>query len=400
MIIIIAFLLLLLAGIIYIDFRDILAPAFLSLVVWGFLLFFYGILDHGMYALSERTLYILLLWNVTLCCGALLFSKVNLRHRDEGICSIYINPIIQNVYRIIVFAGTPYLFYIAYKQGMTGDSDFLFNLRMANTGIVKSDYEYGLFEYVIPIAYILLIVELLQYKKGRNKSFLILFLLINFGFGIMAMAKSSFLFKFGGCLLVLMLKSRIAINKILIGVICIVVLMASIQLLRAGDDDTAQVLSKMFYTYIFGGIPALDTIVETDVRSVVPGQLTASFFRNVKNKIGFPASGELEFLNNVFDENNYVYIPTPTNVYTVVSPFYMDFSYCGIICFAFITGAIAGILYRMTRKGQAFGIILYSYIACVLVLQFFAEYIFNNFSYFLQLILWSWILTTRWKCHL
>lgn len=398
MIIFIAFVLLLFSLFIYFISRDILSPAFISPAIWGILLLLYGILDHGMYELSDRILYVLLVWNIMLSLGAITFSRINLWRGERGRHLIYINSNIRKVLLILLFVCTPYLLYIAYLQGIAGGGDFLFNLRMANTGLVESEYNYGILEYIMPLSYILLIVELLLYKKGDSKVLIFLLVLINITFCIVTMAKSSIFFRFGGCLFVLMFKRKISIMKILIGIVILIVLMSSFQLLRTtSDKETDDVLSNMFYTYIFGGLPALDVILEEDVQSVNAGQYTAAFLTNVAVKTGLCQPSELDWNHDIFDENNYVYIPTPTNVYTVVAPFYMDFSYIGIFCFSFITGTIAAIFYRLARKNLLVGIILYSYMVCVLVMQFFSEYIFANISYLIQLIFWSILLTKNWK---
>ena len=93
MIIFIAFVLLLFSLFIYFISRDILSPAFISPAIWGILLLLYGILDHGMYELSDRILYVLLVWNIMLSLGAITFSRINLWRGERGRHLIYINSI-------------------------------------------------------------------------------------------------------------------------------------------------------------------------------------------------------------------------------------------------------------------------------------------------------------------
>ncbi len=387
--------LLLIASFSYYKCRDILAPTVLSPACWGIILLLYNILDHGMYEISLKTKFIILTWNIVLWCSAAFFSKVNIRKKDRGIHHIYINTTIQKLYWIITIIGTPFLLYIAYKQGVTGDSDFLFNLRMANTGIVESKYQYGIFAYIIPIAYVLLICEMLQYQKGQRRLHLFVIIILNVLFAFITMAKSSFLFTFGSCIIILFIKGRISLRQVCIGGLGLVALMSSIQLLRSSDNNVNTVISDMFYTYIFGGLPAFDQIVEADTHSAVPAQFSTSFLRAVGDKLGVIEHVDIpQYSPDIFAKNGYLFVPMPTNVYTTVAPGWMDGGYIGISFFATVIGACAGIFYRLAKKGKTVGVLLYPYMVCVLVLQFFSEYIFNNFSYFLQLILFVYLLSS------
>lgn len=84
------------------------------------------------------------------------------------------------------------------------------------------------------------------------------------------------------------------------------------------------------------------------------------------------------------DFGEFVYVPMPTNVYTIMKPFYQDLGTIGVAFYAFIYGLVTGFIYRKARNGNAFGICMYTYLVFVLTMQFFDELIFVAIPQFLQ----------------
>ena len=166
--------------------------------------------------------------------------------------------------------------------------------------------------------------------------------------------------------------------------------MASFQLLRSGGDDAGDTISDMFYVYTLGGVPALDQIVNSEMTSETKGQYMFAFFHNAVSKLeGEKKRPEKTHKNDLTDEHGYVFVPLPTNVYTVVGPVWIDYGWLGVLLGGLMTGSFAGIFFRLARKGFLWAVIVYAYFTCVLLLQFFGEYVFTNLSYLIQIILLS-----------
>jgi oligosaccharide repeat unit polymerase len=89
----------------------------------------------------------------------------------------------------------------------------------------------------------------------------------------------------------------------------------------------------------------------------------------------------------------FVFVPIPTNVYTMFQPFFIDFGYKGIAFFAAIYGTMSGYFYRLFRNGNSFGKCIYTYIVNVLILQFYQENIFLSLVFVLQFTFFVYILT-------
>lgn len=400
MLIFVSIILFIFSGIVFLKYKDILCPSFISSFLWASLLFFYGILNHGMYSLSNKTLFVILLWNISILSSSLIFSNINITSLGRLIKYPIIITTSNKLLTKIVYIFIPFLFYIGYQQGISGEGGFFFNLRMANTGIIESEHNYGIFEYLIPIAYVLLLSEFIMYKNGTSKRNLYILLIINFLIGILTMAKSAFIFTGLSILFVCMLKKRISFKKLILAFSILIIIISLIQILRSSSDNIAEIILDMFSVYILGGLPALDILITSDTHSVIPGQNSFSFIYNVLSKAGIYNFTDNCYTKNIFIDGSYLLVPYPTNVYTVIAPFYLDFSYWGVIIFGFITGGIAGYFYRRAKKGEGLAYIIYPYICCVLFMQFFSEYIFNNLSYFIQLIFWGVILTRKIKFNI
>ncbi|CAM3673175.1 O-antigen polymerase [Flavobacterium chungbukense] len=389
MILLTAIFLLLLAFLGYLRKKSFIAPTFLSPLSWGIVLFLYGTLDHGMNNLSNEVLVVILIWNLSLLIGAWFFSEVSLSFsilKEESAGKAIFNKSIRNLYYWISVLGSFPLLLIAYKQGTTlGQGSFFFNLRLANTGIVETEYNYGIWQYVFTFAFVSFLIELFTYQKGENKKRIVILIIINLLLSLITMAKSSFFFLFLSVLFSIMFRRKIPIRNLFIVFSILIGILSLLQLLRAGDESN--VISSMFYTYIFGGIPALDQLVKGEMYSVQWGQMTMRFFRLFYGYLGGePLSPNGMIFANDVTEKGYIYVPFPTNVFTVIGPFWLDFGYKGIAIFSFIIGSISGYLYRLALKKRLWAVISYSFFACTLVLQFFGEYVFTNLSYTIQII--------------
>ena len=362
-----------------------IAPTALIPSVWGALLLLYGILDLQLNDLSNTVLYVLLLWVVFSLFGSYVFSTVNLSLGKPKILKVSdFNPSIRSLYYYIAIIGTVVWIYIAYKQitTMSISSNIFTNLRYANihSESEEVEHQYGIFKYTFNIAFVSLLIELFSLNKNkyRVKILIILNILLSF----ITMAKTSFLFLFLSILFSRIFKYKISLKKIIVVSIILFLLMFGIHHIRSEVKNS---IAEIFEIYFFAGLPALDKIVENDMRVTQPGIMSFRFFYNVNTRLFGGNKVAREFLNNV-TQGGYVFVPLPTNVFTVIGPFWWDFGWLGVIAFGFINGALAGILYNKSKQKQTWAIIAYSYIACTLILQFFGEYIFTNLSNTIQII--------------
>lgn len=379
---------LVLAFISAITFRSLIAPSVLVPFIWFFILMFYGIADHGMYELSNGVLFAIFLWVATFYIGSVFFQIVNIKN---NICIGKINPLVRDIYFYITLIGFPFYVYVIYLQGTTmQEGNFLFNLRMANTGIVKSEYDLGILAYVNTFAFVCYIIELFLYNKLYRNRFLIV-LIINIALAVFSMAKTSIFFLIFPAIIMLFIKKRLSRFKLFMALATIVLLFILAGVVRGGDASFDYILD-MFKVYTLGGLPALDILLKEAGAPSVWGMHVFKFFYTFANVFG--AGIDLTNTNDI----GYAYVPFATNVFTVMYPFAADFGYWGIAIFGAINGAVAGMLYRLITKGVVWAYFLYAFWAGTLCLQFFGEYLFTNLSYIIQLLL-LFVLATKFKIN-
>lgn len=385
MLLVFAICLLILSFVFYKRWNSYISPAVIISFSWGLVFLGYEVIPHGMYDISAKTVFVLFLWITSSLIGACFFSSVKVSPSKS--CDLYFNESIRSIYYWISVIGVFPLLYVAYKQGTTMDAgSFLFNLRMANTGIVETEFKYGIFQYVFAFAYISLLVEVYS-STGKNRRIVIL-LIINILLAIITMAKSSFFFLIIPLLCIRIFKSKISLAKLAPILGFIILFMSVIQLLRAGEDSE-NVIVSMLNVYIFGGIPALDQIVTADTHTQLWGDLTFRFFHTVKSILLGSDVNPRIFINDI-SIDGYVYVPYPTNVFTVIFPFWMDFGFWGVIIGGAVFGVFSGFLFKLANRQRAWSIIVYSYLTAVLILPFFGEYLVTNLSYTIQLVFLSY----------
>jgi oligosaccharide repeat unit polymerase len=91
----------------------------------------------------------------------------------------------------------------------------------------------------------------------------------------------------------------------------------------------------------------------------------------------------------------FIQVPVPTNLYTIMQPFYVDFGSIGVAYFALIYGVFTGWCFAGYKSGNSAKKCLYTYMIMVLVLQFGQEQIFLLPIVFLKICFLIYILTQR-----
>ena len=263
---------------------------------------------------------------------------------------------------------------------------------MANTGIVVTDISLGVFAYTYVFAYIAFFASFIFIKDGGSKKKFIILLIINLVLAFVTVSKSAFLFLIIPTLVIYLIKyKRFLPNlKVINYIFLTFVFMISIQTIRESESSNKAEGSVVLYTYLLGGLPALDRIVNSEMTSAQFGQHTLALMINIEKKLGFIEPSSKKYSNDI-TYDSYLYVPYPTNVYTAIGPIWLDFKYYGVIFFSFLIGMLTGYFYYKAIKDD-WARIVYGYLFCILILQFFGEYVFTNMSLLLQIILLSYFL--------
>ena len=373
-VLLLSFVFLLLSFIGYNVERRMLSPLFIMPFIWGMLLFFFELLPHSLYPLNTQFLLALFIWvfsffiTALLCMGAKFTKRIDLYNKK--IFSIY-------YYIVVIFAPLALLLLIR-EALKVGPELFFLKLRLINTGLDEDNtFSLGPLSYVFNFANVVLLLFTLYYNKISKFRYYVVFILV-FLLGLITLARTSLVVISIGIFVILYFKKVLKKKHYIYFLFLFITIIAVVSQMRTVHETEKNNFVDTLSIYLFAGMPAFDTLKY--IPSETAGQYTFRFLYAVANALGAKIEVEKTILP-------YVYVPTPTNVYTVMFPFFKDFGNVGVGVFGFFYGAIYGLLYKLSRLNNHLGIILYAFIFPYLLLQFMSELLVLNLSSNLQAII-------------
>lgn len=370
---------------------DVFSPWFLTTIIWFAILFLF-LFDNILDPLGPQFYTSVLIWVPIFCASSMLtyYALPATGKQDKRAESIDFNSTVFHVLFYLSLVMTPFYLYRIMQTIMMFDSaDMLFNLRIL---AVHGDQEYGFLNYTYVINMSLLAVGIWRYPKIPLWKLLCIYFVC--GISAFAIMEKGMIFYFmAATIFVLYEKGVIKMRSIALGGMAIVVLFFLINSARtrsdASDSDKMSFLD-FFAMYILSPAVAYERVEED-----LSGQFGTNTFYTIYlflNRFG----GNFEVHAKLQD---YVWVPIPTNVYTIFQPFYQDFGQKGVAFFAFLYGTFSGWAYRLFHNGNAFGKCAYIYIAYVLILQFFQDNLLLSTVLVLQFFFFVWLMTQD-KIHL
>lgn len=358
---------LLLAAFLFFKLGDIFSPWTITTVIWLAIEVMFLFQGDLLYPLGNQFHSCLALWLPIFCASAMVTYYVLPRGNTGQTLSDIpdINQALFNLFYVISMVITPlYLYKIMQVVMMFDSSDMLNNIRML---AVYGDENYGFLNYSYVLNQVLLVVGLWRYPKVPLWQ-LITIIIASLMSAFAIMEKGMLFFLFAGVLFVLYEKRVIKMRSILISSAVLILVFFLFTTARSyrEDADPNEDLTFLDFFAIYVLSPAVAfEYVEEDLTP----QLGSHTFQTIYmflNRFG----GDYE-VNAKIQE--FVWVPLPTNVYTVFQPFFEDFKYKGVALFAMFYGVLSGLAYRMARNGNSVGKCLYVYVVYVLALQFFQE---------------------------
>ena len=358
---------------------DYFSPLSLHVISW-FLIFFVGLfVGNQFYPLTNDIFYSFIIWFCTLTISFLLMY---LYQGKLKIINYKYELKYQKTYIILaIFACVILIGEILYV-GMGGPYNFFFNLRVS---LFLEEYEgvryiFAPYFYLImtPLFAISLMCNNTNSLKKITTLWQIIFIISSAGkLAILTTLMIFLVAKYAGV--------RKKISVIWLSIIMIIFLMASffLHVIRQSDEDDSLSMIDLVGGYIF---PQLIALGELKIGSGVWGEYTFRFYHAVAYKLGLSDNTPVKTVLE------YVYIPTPTNVYTVMQPFYQDFGNIGVFFGALFYSIFFSILYFQMKAKRGIYLVIYSLFSINLIFSFFAEILLTNLSLNLYLILFSIIL--------
>ena len=367
---------------------DPFSPWAITIAVWVAILVLFQFQQKLLYPLSEQFYQCLFLWLLTFIPASLLSYYLLPGTHREGPQRDFDVKVSQPVFNFLLAISiiiTPMYFYqVLQVVSMFDASDLLYNIRIL---AVYGNERHGFLSYSYILNQVLLVSALWQYPKiAKWKLF----------FAYAATCMSAFAIMEKGLLFFLMLctvfvlyqKGKIKMRTISLSAVGIILLFFLLNVLRGGSlsdlGESDATLLDFFAMYILSPAVAFGKVTQ-DITTQV-GSHTFQVFYQLFNQWGL---GDFEV--NVKTQE-FVYVPIPTNVFTIFQPFYQDFAYTGVAFFGFVYGTVSGLLFRLYHNGNGFCRCLYTYMVYVLVLQFYQENIFMSIVMFMQFVFFTFLI--------
>lgn len=367
---------------------DLFSPWTITTAIWLAIIVMFQFQGDLLYPLGSQFHNSLMLWLPIFCASSLITYYVYPKGSDPSTVSRQVPDINGGMFTVLYVISmviTPlYLYKIMQVVMMFDPADMLNNLRIL---AVFGDESYGFLNYSYVLNQVLIVVALWRYPRVPLWQ-----LLTIVAAGLMSafaiMEKGMLFFLFSSIMYVLYEKGTIKVRSIALSVVTLVIVFFLINVAREYTDDSDSTQSTTFLDFfaIYVLSPAVAFERVTEDLSTQFGSHTFQTVYLFLNRFG----GDFE--QNI-KLQEFVWVPLPTNVYTVFQPFYEDFGYRGVAVFAMVYGFITGWAYRQMRNGSAFGKCIYAYAVYVLALQFYQENVMMSIVQVTQFVFFTWLIT-------
>ena len=349
------------------------SPWSITLLVWAAILIIVRLEGKLLYPLTEQFYTALALWVPALCITAfvtytLMAKFTPTETKQES------NDLVFNVLLALSIVMTPLYAWNVYQVvSQFSADDMLNNIRLlANEGEGQ-----GVLKYAIVINQALLIIALWRYPLIKTWKLVVIILSCLLG-AMAIMEKGSILFVLLMCFFVMYERRVVRLRTIIVVAAVSVIGFYFFNIARETENYAQnETFLDFVATYIASPAVAFSRL-SADLTPQV-GANTFEFFYAVFDKFGI---GQFEVHQKLQD---FVWVPMPTNVYTVMQPFFIDFGYAGVAFFGALYGVIFGAFYRGYQNGSSFARAFYSYGVYILVLQFYQDNFMLSLSYNIQM---------------
>lgn len=381
-------------GGISVDFGGLSSPWAITLIIWGSILIALQLRDPELLEAPDEQFYIsLVIWLLLFCFVA--FVTFTLSRKIEGAASnsgsgIEITDLNRYAYYLLLLLSivmTPLYVKKVYDIVlMFGTEDFMHNVR---SFAVYGDANMGFLEYSITINISLLLVSLYGYPKIKKWQigWACAACMLN---ALAIMEKGGFLTVFFCLMFVLYERKVIKLRSVGLFSVVVLLFFFMFNIMREETDSDYsknESLLGFIAMYILSP-PVAYCHLSEDVIYQFSARTTPMLYY-LLNKYWAD-------IFMVYDRlQPFVFIPIPTNVYTIFQPFYQDFGYRGVAAWSVIYGLICGFLYAKKCDGNSFANCLYLYFAYILALQFFQENLFTVGLYVPRIMFFTYLCTQK-----
>lgn len=357
-------------GSLTLEMGDFFSPWCLTIVIWSglFVLYFLqGTLDP----IGPLFVNNVILWIGTFVPASLLTFILT---KDDSLA----RPVERgksidvNMHLFYVLIVVSLLFTILYAKWTYGtvsqfdSEDLLFNIRLY--AVYKTDSP-GILILTQGLNFSLFLTAIWLYPK-ISKWTIAFIVAINLILEFSMMEKSGILIMILSTLFVLYEKRTIKLRSIGLTLLGIIVLFFFFNMSKEAKSQDSMDFMDFLGIYVTSPIVAFDKLQIT---------ITNGWGVNTFNDV-FPYLRYFGIhLESIERLQEFVFVPVPTNVYTIMQPFYNDFGSMGVAVFGLLYGWAAGYAYRKFYDGSNTYKCIYTFLVEVIIIQFYNENLLQQF---------------------
>lgn len=375
--------------VLYYQVRDVFSPWSITLLLWSAVIAGYLYTDHGLYAVTDQFSKAIVCWCVPFCIVCYLTYRLVPSSESPEWGVNY--PMFKGL-SLLALLVTPYALYRAVQFASQSSNDLMFAIREQ---AVDSDtgFSLGPVAYIVNLIFALLITSADE-REHFNKWILAFCMFLNILFFFLTLSKTFLLTGILSTLYLMYVHQRIKLRTIVIwGLVLGIGGLLFTQVRASADSDSGMAYTFQEILVMYTLSPIVAFCLENPCSSPIWGYETFRPVYHILEGLG------LSHVPTFDGKLMFVSVPIPTNVYTMMEPFFNDFGYEGLAAFAAIEAVFVGWVYKKGSTGHTIARGVYAYMVALLAMQYFNDNIILGASNILQFYLCLLLLHYRfvWK---
>lgn len=381
--------------------KEIMHPTVLFSLVWFIILLLHFIfkftLLNELFPLSISTFLIFFFGTLAFSFGGFLQTATWQKQKGQMLRHEVAQNDINLTFRIFLLAilliGLPFYIHAAYRVFLASNIDnFFIGLR---TELSYGEENIGVSKYLVSFSYVVFAINLYCYFKEKTRTNFILIIanfLITITYSIFVTGRGLFLLLFLIYLgLSYLLNKNFSAKRISYFFALFMLLFISVGIIfgKGGSEENTvkeniQPVAEMTALYLVSPLNALEWERHHQLQINYDGNHSLRFFRKIAEQLKLVPNAKVEELTQPF-----VFVPYPTNVYTIYSPYIKDFGNFYAWFMLFLFGFIHTFLYfkAVSTKSIRYSI-YYSFLLFPLVMSFFQDQYMSLFSTWIQVVVY------------
>ena len=356
---------------------DYLSPFSLHVLSW-FILFLGGVfVGESFYLLKSETFLMFVTWYTIIGSITFLMYFIQNKNGNTVLATPKYDLKFVSLFSVFSIVACTVSIVEIYYVGSSGPYDFFANLRLS---LFLEEYSGPRYKFMSVLYIIMTALFAIALLTDTNKFLIRILIIWQAIFVIATVGKLAvltpviifFVIKY------ISFKKKIKLKSIGLLVAFFTLTSFALTVLRENETNNEQNLFELLGVYIYSPIIAFGELAQGSENF---GENTFRFFYALIYRIGISGIEPIDTIKE------YVYVPLPTNVYTIIEPFYRDFGVFGVFYGAIFYGFFYSVIYFKAIQKQGIYIIFYSFISLNLVFGFFGETLLTNLALSLYLFI-------------